>query len=251
MRLLLLSVSFLFATSVSTDNLYSMVDLHALEKKNQWQELLTHLRDIKPAQRGKAWEKLVNASMSGRFQQLHVESNSKKIFEFFDKYLGLYPSVLQDKEFMKKRSDYGLDYYSYCFGYNDLACHKEYLGFVALDPHKEHAFNIAKIVRRQMSDTRANEYFSVARPIKESGQCDDPDLAQAVYAGLTAEPTQRAVKFAQGLAFGSCIDVLKSTVKKAIRSEKNGVINSCELVVKHQSLTGIVLSKCKRYLDGK
>jgi len=251
MKFLLLVFSFLFTALVSADNLYSMADLSALEKKNQWQELLSHLSDIKPAQRDVTWEKLVDISMSGRSQQLYIESNTKKIFEFFDKFLPLYPSVLNNKEFMNKRADYGLDYYSYCFRYNDIECHKQYLGFIALDPNKKYAFKIAKMVRRQASDIRANEYFRLASPIKDLGQCDDTDLAQAVYAGLTSKPNLKIAKVAQNLAFGSCMDVLKSTVKKAIRSEENGVVNSCELVVKHNSISGTVFNKCKRYLKGK
>jgi len=251
MKLLLLSLSFLFTAFVSAENLYSMADLKALEKKAQWQELLTHLSDIKPTQRDPAWEKLVNVSMSGRFTQLHTESNSSKIFEFFDKYLALYPSVLQNKEFMKKRADYGLDYYNYCFSYNDKECHKEYLGFVALDPNKKQTFSIAKIIRRRMSDVRANEYFDLARPIKESGQCDDPDLAESVFAGLTQKPHRKEIKPALRLAFGSCHDVLKTIIKKAIRHNDDGITNTCDLAVKNKSVTGIALSKCKRYLEGK
>jgi len=228
-----------------------MADLQALEKKNQWQELLTHLSDIKPAQRDANWEKLVDSAMSGRFQRLFAEANSSKILEFFDQYIPLYPSILKDTGFMKKRADYGADYYKYCISYNESECHKEYLGFIKLDPNKNYAFEIAKKVRRQASDIRANEYFQLAEPLKKLGKCDDPDLSDAVLAGLIAKPSHKVVPIAQDIAFGSCISELSQTVKKAIRSEANGVENACALVVKHKNISGTVLNKCKRYLGVK
>jgi len=251
MKLLLLSMAFFFTVSVSAENLYSMADLQVLDKKNQWQELLDHLSDIKPAQRDANWEKLVDSAMSGRSQQLYKEANAKKIIEFFDQYIPLYPSILKDAEFMKKRADYGSDYYKYCISYNDSDCHKEYLGFIKLDPNRSYAFDIAKKVRRQASDIRANEYFQLAEPIKSLGKCDDPDLSDAVLAGLIAKPSHKTVPIAQAIAFGSCIAELSQTVKKAIRSEANGVENACALVVKHKSISGTVLNKCKRYLGAK
>jgi len=249
---LLITISFLLSFSVAAHNPFSMEDLQALTKNQQWKELVPHLNDIKPSKRDAKWTSMVQSAMKGRFQQLLTEGQDDQTMIFLDKYLSLYTPLLKDKDFMSKRAEFGLNYYNDCFKYKDDSCKKQFIGFVALDPNKSIAFKAAKKVRLRISDLGAVEYFDSARPIKKFGKCDDQDLALAVYAGLTLKPgNDKLIKKAQALAFGTCQDALKATIKKAITSDKDGMANGCQLAVKNNSITGVAMKKCKAFLKGK
>ena len=228
---------------------YEIEDLQLLFKQKQYEQLLAHVTDIPPTKRTSSWNTLVQETVSKQFDTLLQDNNTKKIFAFLHKYLNLTPQLKENKLFMQKRATFGLQYYSQCFSYNDTQCHNEFLNFVRLDPNPNYAFKVAKQVRLRMSDSKAIYYFALASDAFTDAKCKDTDLLTSVEKALTMKPQSSEATLAQKIAFGTCHKSLKAAIKNAIRSNKNGMINSCAQAIKHQSVTGIALSKCKRHLS--
>ena len=228
---------------------YEMQDLQLLYKQKQYEQLLNHITDIPPTKRSSSWQTLLEESVMQQFDHLLQKQETKKILTFLPKYLSLSPKLTDNKIFMQKRAQFGLDYYSPCFSYNDQKCHQEFLDFVTLDPNPNYAFNVAKQVRLRMSDSKAIHYFALAKDTFTATQCQDSDLAMSVEKSLTMKSTSAEAKLAKEIAFGICHDALRPSIKQAIRTNEHGIINSCSIAIKHQSVQGIALSKCKRHLS--
>ena len=248
MRALILASVLGYTVSLLAQS-YEIEDLQLLFKQKQYEQLLAHVTDIPPTKRTPAWNTLVKKTVSIQFDTLLQKNNEKKIFSFLHTYLNLLPQLKNDKLFMQKRAAFGLKYYSQCFSYNDAQCHSELLNFVSLDPNPNYAFKVAKQVRLRMSDSKAIYYFSLLSEAFTDQQCKDSDLSMSVEKALTMKPKSGEATLAKKIAFGLCHKSLKSAIKNAIRANKNGMINSCPQAIKHQSITGIELSKCKRHLS--
>ena len=250
MRSLCFVLLLLTSTLLQAAN-YELKDLNVLKERMQWEVLLEHIDDIAPTKQHASWQSLFELTVKKRFDELLKKSEDTKTMTFLHKYLKRTPKLKKDRVFMQKRADFGLKYFDACLSYNDQQCHQAFLQFVKEDSYGDFAFKVAKLVRLRLSDTQAIHYFILAKSLLKDTLCEDKDLSLSVEKSLTLDSSRPEVKYAQTIAFGQCRKKLKSAVKNAIRSHKNGIINSCKKAVKYQMLSGITLKKCKRYLQTK
>jgi hypothetical protein len=226
-----------------------MDDLQALAKSKSWLELTQHITDILPSKRDQEWDKLANLAFESRFKELHASDDTKNILKFLSESFPKYPKLKNNKAFMKLRADFGIRYYESCFSYNDEACHKELLGFVELDPNPSYALQVAKLVRKRMSNNKAIEYFAIALSKKpEQSICNDTDLKISLESAIQSKPASNYANAAKKVAFGQCFDSLKSTMKTAVKNSDNAKTNACEELLSKNALKGISKKKCERFI---
>ena len=97
---------------------YSIADLQALEKKDQYQELLAHIEDVPPASRGASWDALLTRVATTYVGGLTDEGDTYAAFGGFMQTEALverYPQLRKSADFMRKRGDVGQKMFGMCF----------------------------------------------------------------------------------------------------------------------------------------
>ena len=114
-KIFVLALALLALPSVAAKPVYQLKDLVALEKTKGWEELVQHLSDILPSERGDQWKALVTKALTERLSELMNQTDSNKTIEFLDTALSAYPFIKSNKPFMENRGIAGLAHYSSCF----------------------------------------------------------------------------------------------------------------------------------------
>lgn len=227
-----------------------MNDLQELAKTKSWLELTEHLTDILPSKRDKKWQALAELALVSHFKTLTQAADSMKTLNFLSDSLPKFPQLINNKEFMKMRSEFGASYYENCFSYNNNEeCHAELLGFIEVDPNPFFAFEIAKQVRRQYSNNKAIEYYALALSQKApKASCDDSDLKIALESALQTKPNNDYATAAKKVAFGQCFKALRKNIITVVKANNNAKSNACEELILRKAIKGITQKKCTRFL---
>ncbi|MBT4762805.1 MAG: hypothetical protein HOO06_14005 [Bdellovibrionaceae bacterium] len=189
---------------------YSLTDLEALQKSNSWKELLEHIEDVVPAKRDKKWNEILNTALEKGLDDFIKKDHSYELQFFTRRFMDRYPQAQKNSQL---------------------------------------SFRVAKAVRKKVSDTKAIKYFLWGlskNPTKQ--QCSDEDLKLSVISSMNLSQKSDSAKFAKKVAFGPCFSELKSTIKDAINTSKNGMSNGCQGMIQHKALKGATAGKCKDYL---
>ena len=93
---------------------YSLVDLRFLADERSYEEFFRHAQDVRPAQRGEAWQKMVQ-SMGQAYLQKHLslEIYPKRAYEVVGQ-ISSWPILYRDDEFQKLRGQFGQKYFAQC-----------------------------------------------------------------------------------------------------------------------------------------
>lgn len=250
MKKIIILILFIFPVVSLSSAIYQMDDLKELAKSQSWVELIEHLNDIPPSKRDKDWTEMANVALSSRFQALVSAGNTQHTIEFLEKTFPKYPSLIKNQAFMKLRGEFGIRYYEPCLSYNDDACHKELLGFVALDPNPLYSFTVAKLVRLRMSDNKAIEYFELALSKQAlKNVCDDKDLRLSLQSALQTKPGSDYAKSSKKVAFGQCFESLKDSITTVVKDNDNAKHNACEQLLARNAVKGITKKKCTRFVE--
>jgi hypothetical protein len=238
----------------AADQSYSMKDLKALADQSAWSELAAHLEDIRPAERGPEWNKVLEQTAMGLLDQDGSTDDAYSALATSETMLARFPKLKTNKPFMAKRAEAGLKAFAVCFqnNYGADQCLQDMTKFVKNDAgNLDLAFKAGKLARLNLKHWAAAPFFASA--LAEPGverRCDDEDVALAVMSGLALpgagyEPQYGAsVKLASQL----CWNELKAPLAEQIAA--NGEYfreNTCAVFKTKSALEGEVANVCRKY----
>lgn len=96
------------AVTRAADPSYSMTDLKTLADQSAWRELAAHLEDIRPADRGPEWNKVLEQTATGLLDQDSAADDAYSAFSSGENLLTRFPKLKSNQTFMAKRADTGL-----------------------------------------------------------------------------------------------------------------------------------------------
>jgi hypothetical protein len=217
---------------------YTLADLQALEKKEQYEELLLHIEDVAPASRSAAWDALLTRASTAYVATLTDIADTYGAFGGFmttEQLAKRYPQLRKSKEFMRKRGEVGKHMFEKCFQltYSGEECVGMALEFVKVagtDAGEKLA--VAKVVSRNQNKYVAVPFFTAALKDDKSG-CKDADLAATTTAGLALPPDYDNAKGARDIAQNVCFAELEKPIVEALtKSDTSGYYrdNACAVL---------------------
>ena len=231
-----------------------MKDLRALADQEAWGELASHLEDVRPADRGTDWNRVLEQTALGLLDHEGSASDAYSALSTSEGMLARFPKLKTNKAFMAKRSEVGLKAFSVCFQdtYGADQCLQDMTKFVKNDVNNlDLAFKAGKLARRNLKHWAAAPFFAsaLAEPSQDR-RCDDEDVALAVVSGLSLpntgyEPHHGA---SMELATRLCWQELKGPLAEQIAS--NGEYfreNTCAAFKVNNALQGEVKNVCRKH----
>jgi hypothetical protein len=212
--------------SLAKESKYSLGDLKALEKKQSWEELLSHAEDVPPTQRDASWDKAVEHAAVGYLQSLKSDRESfEGVFGSRD-LLRRYPHLEKSKDFLSQRAGLGKLAAEECFrsSYGGGRCVELMRDFLLPpEPAPEVAFAFGKLTRKNQNHYIAVPFFKWAFERKpEASWCRDDDLRMAVLAGLGLPPDDEGAVGARQITGGVCWATLSGQVEEELRTQSQG-----------------------------
>jgi hypothetical protein len=233
---------------------YSLQDLQALEKQQDWRELLGHVKDIAPTKRDAEWQRLVVKAAIGELAAMQTRGEAFEAALYADALLADVPLLKTQRAFLDERAKAGLAGYDKCFGtgYGGNDCADRLLVFVKLDEKNAAlAFDAAKIVRRHVTPSSSVPFFALAleRSTDKAWTekaCGDRVLHEAVAAALYEPPTYDRAKAAASIARGKCAAALDPVLVDALAEGSSyAAQNGCPILVERKKLTPFQQAYCK------
>lgn len=116
--LTLFGLFLLLTTANAQGGPYTMADLEALEAQGNYREFLDHALDIRPSERGEAWQEMVSTMAIGLID-FHLSRSrlSREMWLYLDQ-LSLWPNLRSDEFFQTKLANYLRAYLPYCLKQN-------------------------------------------------------------------------------------------------------------------------------------
>lgn len=133
--------------------IYDIKDLKALKSDSSFREFFQHAKDIRPGQRDKEWDQLVQSMSMGLLDQLSKsKSITDKDFELV-KTISSWTQIKEDEFFLRKRNSVALKYFGQCFKTNSWDnCYNPMLDFYTkFDNSPESGLNMAKLLVKHNS----------------------------------------------------------------------------------------------------
>ena len=94
---------------------YTLKDLEILEEQGSYPDFFRHAKDVRPALRGKSWERMVRhmavAWVNFKLKRKMFDRDSFRTIEG----IALWPTLRQDEFFQLKRGEYALKTFEHCF----------------------------------------------------------------------------------------------------------------------------------------
>lgn len=218
---------------------YSLADLQALEKKEQYEELLAHVEDVAPASRSAAWDTLLTRAATAYVATLADSADTYAAFGGFmttEQLAKRYPQLRKSKEFMRKRGEVGEHMFRKCFEltYSGEECVGMALEFVKVaGTDASEKLAVAKIVSRNQNKYVAVPFFGIALKDGDKSACKDADLVATTTAGLGLPPEYDNAKGARDIAQNVCFAELEQPIVEALtKSDTSGFYrdNACAVL---------------------
>ncbi len=254
LRPLLVTMICCYQIGGAAETEYSMKDLGALAGHGAWNELAAHLEDIRPADRGADWNKVLEQTAMGLLDQDGSANDSYTALSTSEGLLARFPKLKSSKTFMSKRADAGLKAFGVCFqdGYGADQCLQDLTKFVKNDAgNLDLAFKAGKLARVNLKHWAAAPFFASAlvEPSKDR-HCDDEDVVLAVMSGLALPSSGYEPQFGASVKLASqlCWKELKVPLTEQIAS--NGEYfreNTCHVFKAKNAVEGEVANVCRKY----
>jgi hypothetical protein len=218
---------------------YSLADLQALEKKEQYPELLGHIEDVPPASRGASWDALLTRVATSYVAGLAEEADTYAAFGGFmqtEHLVERYPQLRKSGDFMRRRGEVGQKMFTKCFQltYSGEECVSMALQFVRVaGTDAKEKLAVAKVVSRNQNKYNAVPFFRVALTGEDRSACKDDDLAATMTAGLGLPPDYDNAKEARDIAQNVCFAELeKPIVEELTTGDGSGYFrdNACSVL---------------------
>ena len=217
---------------------YSMADLEALAKAKQYRELLEHIEDIGPANRGARWSELLATAAT----KVVESTNSAKGFAIYESFMiaessvERHPALAKNNAFMAARAKAGKSAFEQCFAnsYRGDECFNAATSFVAVEGTSSKVkLDVAKIARRNLNHYASVPLFAAALAAGDLGSaCEDEDFELAITAGLGLPPDYDSAKTSRQVAAGACFDALRPAIEASLQESPTGYVrdNACAVL---------------------
>lgn len=205
-------------------NKYTMEDLRALGESQGWSELIEHAEDVRPSERKKEWQALLNRAAIGHIDSLLEQKRAQEAYGATEQLITRFVILKQSKPFMNKRGEAGLASLGECLAnaHSGVRCLEQLEAFTQVDPNNaELAFAAGKlVVERGRMYPPAAPYFARAfedKAVRAKG-CKDPSVKSSVLRALGEPPEYANAKAASVVAFEQCYGLLSQPLLEAFYS---------------------------------
>lgn len=219
------------------DKAYTLADLKTLVAQKAYQEAISHLGDVPPAERKAEWLDVAAGAAAGFL----AGTESEQVVYAIGELDRLYPQILASPKYTKVRAELGLAAYAKCLG-GDGSCLAQGARFLDNDASNgELAMKFGKLVVRAFSSKyTAAPYFRRAVTAKAPGACKDGELASSLLAAL-ATPKDHDSAVAGRAIVDACWAEQRAAVMDAFRDAVDNdsryvIVNVCEAVKAKQVL---------------
>ena len=215
---------------------YTIADLEALAKAQQYPELFAHLEDVPPSKRDARWEAVMVQAATEVMKDAASSDDLQSAWGGFataEALLQRCPALAKEPAFMTARGTVGGKMLGSCFdhSYRGSECVDMATAFVAVDGTADAVkLEVAKVVRRGQNAHVAVPFFAAAFGQDNDGTvCADDDFVLAVSSGLALPTDYDGAKTARDLS-GRCFGALRPKLEELLVEEQRNSLfrdNAC------------------------
>jgi len=230
---------------------YTLEELNALAVQEEWQEFLSHAKDVSPKNRKKTWNENLERAAIGVLTDASKKSPIEA-FSWANHLADQFKTLKKSKPYMKHRGEIGIKALKDCFSnrYAAQSCFKAMTDFVAGDANNVQLnYTAGKLARLNMNSVTAVPFFAAA--VKNAGAqkgqeiCNDNDIEIAVIAGLNLPSSYDNVAPSKVL-LKRCFDALKKPVfEEFLKGGSYNAQNTCDIWKKNNMLSPFQKAHCK------
>lgn len=204
---------------------YTIEDLSALARHQQWNELLAHSDDIPSEKRGPAWRDLVDRAAAASVDR----ASGGKLGEL----------------------DVALSLETYAYAVPDGAFAHKLHALIAQLKTAGTAWSAGDVAAKHHDYSYAVDFYAVAMAGgKLAGHCGDATLDDAVVGALSNSASSPSTANAHKLAV-ACYDQLATALRHELWSWSSGLdssyfANVCGLLKSHNNLSGLQARECTK-----
>ncbi len=241
MRILLLIALLPVFAFAST---YEWADLKALERDKSWPELVEHLTDIVPSQRGPEWKALAEKAIAGVLDVDVVkdEDTAQAMLFQIEALMKRFGWLQDSKAFMAKRAEVGLKAMGWTYNRSrhssgDDPWLDSLKAFVAIDKQTgDLALRAAKLIMGRLVPLVAFPLFKTALAQGGATLCKDSDLQRSVLGALSDGLWKKEVSEVLKTCWGELKPLLLNEVMKPDAS-RTVRMKLCVPLHEHNGLT--------------
>ncbi|MCB0361734.1 MAG: hypothetical protein KDD35_03390, partial [Bdellovibrionales bacterium] len=214
-----------------------MKDLQALQKSEDWGEILYKAKQISPSERDLEWQKIVQEAARNTVGRMLKSPRQSEDYKEISSLLNSYDFLKKDQEFIKSSGPVVLKHFEKCYqgsSYGDH-CGDELMEFLNYSPdNHEFAFSAAQLVAKKQGSDKALPVFIYAFTEKSDSDryCDDSIFIKTFNAAMKLPHGDPKVKMAQSLARKYCFKYLEEEMISLLESQnsKSVVQNICPVL---------------------
>lgn len=235
------SVSF---SAWCSDTPYTMEDLQALSDAKNWSELLAHVGDIRPSQRNKDWQILVEKGAVGAFDGYVAAGATDNALGLGQHLLATYPFLSESQSFTQGFTKQLIPAAQPCIQYSMEGCVENYGKLmVTLSPSGELSFEEGTKVFQAVSKSLAVPFFASA--VNHSAQyCSNETVANALLYTLD-RPKNVNFNLAKDVAINGCANTTLKNFENYIIESQSVRQALCPTYLSKGYVKGIMKKVCE------
>ncbi|WP_337737150.1 hypothetical protein [Photobacterium sp. MCCC 1A19761] len=200
-----ISLTLVAATAQAEPQVYSLDELQQLARQQAWTEVITHLQDVSPAERGVTWQALVDQAGVAFLKSLTATVSLEDVVGVGKGLTLQYPQLVNNGEFTAIYLAQAEQYYAPCYRYGNAACTHEYAQTLThFSAPADMLFQQGQRALKQVSSTASVPFFAPAVQ-RNAAYCQEADVAKGVLETL-ALPKHQHYQAALAVATQHCRD---------------------------------------------
>ncbi len=236
--------SLLLTSSVmASEARYGFEDLQALEQQESWEELVSHLKDIKPTERNEQWQNLAEVASIGYLKHVIKSEEAGNAITEASSLVARFPMLKQSPTFNQLFSDQMVKAFKPCVDYNIESCIADYAALVSTMQIDSTTLKTQGLsVYQHVSKTLAVPFF--AELVKRDNQyCENSQIAYSFLYTLDL-PKHGNFPLAKSAALEHCGAKPLLGFENHIIESKSVRRSLCPDYVKNGYVSGILKQVC-------
>lgn len=119
------------STVLAAEVRYGFDDLQALKQQESWEELVSHLKDIKPTERNEQWQSLAEVASIGYLEHVIKSEEAGNAIAQASSLVARFPTLKQSPTFNALFSEQMVKAFKPCIEYNIESCIEDYASLVS------------------------------------------------------------------------------------------------------------------------
>jgi hypothetical protein len=234
----LIAAALLVATAATADDKrYTLADLEALVSERAYQEAITHLADIAPAQRTAKWLEVAASAAAGLLATL---DDTAKVFAV-DAIDREYPQLAKSAKYAQARAEHGIVGLVACYRDRDFTECAKFGERLASGTDRKLVLEVARVTTKYGDAAVAAPLF---KRVLDKSLCGDEQVRRAAIASI-----ERIVPATDARAIiQTCWDGLKDAVVEAYDQAGKGsnvYKNTCDILEARKLLSPLQQKRCR------